>query len=518
MDGGRCGRRRAGHGRVGPHAFGPRTANRVAGTQTCFLLRCGPALESAASSRGSERNRTEAGCRPAATLPGTGRNPRRTTGPLQTSAYWLWWKCQYRSDLPFHPSARQSPVSLRRKSAEITRVIHGARLRCPATVRAALQARKRVVESSSSPFRTVWTAAPASVPVSRAGSIGVPGRADPCSRTGPCRPATWTMSSSTSQTAKVAGAPGTSWPAIGFRTGLPASRPGCGRGRLRGRRSARQGCCVPGRPARWTRAAAASPGCRCRSRPGRRPSRRTRTGSLPAAGPQGAARRACPAAPGSVEGGLHADRHRVLAEPAMASASAISTCSKRCPAARTRCSPTSAAACSRASRARIQAGVADHVEPALDPQHGTRRQMRGRLGSRRGTAVPRSPGASRIRLPEGGGARADRPVDVQVAGQAQDRNAELGQHAPRRRRSVETSSPQYGRTSGTAGGLSGHHSSRPRAAGPRCCRFAGRPSPPGPRSRWRQPRPGPAAGVARRAGSGGSGPRAGPRCGPDRLT
>lgn len=45
------------NGRVGPHAFGPRKQT-CRGTQTCFLLTCGPTLESTGSLRNNGRCRT----------------------------------------------------------------------------------------------------------------------------------------------------------------------------------------------------------------------------------------------------------------------------------------------------------------------------------------------------------------------------------------------------------------------------------------------------------------------------
>lgn len=76
------------------------------------------------------------------------------------------------------------------------------------------QARRVPSENSSSPFRTVRRQR-GSVPVSKAGSSGVLARGSVL-QDWTLPSATWTMSSSTSQTANVAGAPGTNCPAIGL--------------------------------------------------------------------------------------------------------------------------------------------------------------------------------------------------------------------------------------------------------------------------------------------------------------
>ena len=217
----------------------------------------------------------------------------------------------------------------------------------------------------------------------------------------------------------------------GWGAWLPASRPACGPGKPRGRRSARQGCGAPGRPARWTRAAAASPGCRCRSRWGRRPSRTRRTGSCAGCGHPGAARRARPWPPQAAsKRGLHADRDGVLGEPAMASASAISTCSKRWPAARIRCSPTSAAACSRASRAASSPASPMTWNPPWMPS--TEQAARWAPASAAERYGCRVPPARPYRLPQGRSTGTDGTVDVQVAGEAANRDPEPVQQSPRR--------------------------------------------------------------------------------------
>ena len=254
------------------------------------------------------------------------------------------------------------------------------------------------------------------------------------------------------------------------------------------------GLCAPGRRARWTRAAAASPGCRCRSRWGRRRRRRRRTGSSPGCRcPEPLLVQPAGAAPGGVEPGLGADRHGVLGQLADGVGIGHFHVFEAVAGGTDPLLPHFRGGQVQGVQRRIEAGVADDVEAGLDAQQRARRQVRSRLRRPRGTGCRAPPGR---RCSRRAGPRCGSRWNRRCSG-------------PRRGRSTETprpsrmdracsadvaSSPQYGRTSGTAAVAVVGCSSRLRAAGPRCCRCAVPPSPPGPRSRWRPPRPGPAAG------------------------
>ena len=167
------------------------------------------------------------------------------TRPLTLNATGLPDACQPGRDLPL----RRIAAGQRPDSAPASRApIHAWMAVCCS---GRCQARRASRGEQFRPSRTVWRQR-GSVPVSRAGSSGVRARGSvlqDCTRPS----ATWTMSSSTSQTAKLAGAPGTSWP--GHRVAVPGGPPAgprvaqerCAGGDLFGR-----GCCAPGRRARWT--------------------------------------------------------------------------------------------------------------------------------------------------------------------------------------------------------------------------------------------------------------------------